>query len=80
MTDFRKGHRVCHRDDRRRKGAVVSADVNRPGSIGHMAVAWGSGGYMTEMRPADLILDPDEPLRGRNVRAEHAIDNWQDFL
>lgn len=79
MTKFRVGHLVRLRSDRRRRGRILSANVNDPGHLGQVAVGWIPGGRVTTLPPHLLVLD-DHPLRGRNVILEHAADDWMEDL
>ena len=78
MAPLRKGNRIRLKSDPRRRGRVESADVNWP-MVGMMCVEWQSG-RRTWIFPDELELDPDTPLRGRNVVLEHAATDWMDSL
>lgn len=79
MSKLRVGHLVRHRDDDRRRGRVVSANVNALDHLGRILVEWTPSGRITAIHRSLLVLD-DHPLRGRDVRAERSIDSWQEML
>ena len=72
---LRKGHLVRVKCNPKRRGKVVSADVNHPGHVGMHLVRWRSG-LVTQIHRSEIELDPDHPLRGRNVALEHAATDW----
>jgi hypothetical protein len=79
MSGFRKGHLVRHKDAPKRRGRLVSVDVNAADHLGNYLIEWNPSGRITQIHPAFVELD-DHPLRGRNVVLERAVDGWMEDL
>jgi hypothetical protein len=81
VTKLRKGHLVRLIADHRRRGRIVSANVNALTHLGEVVVEWRPGVRLTAIHPSLIELDPDAPLRGRAVTiAGGGIDDWLDDL